>query len=84
MKKKREKIIVTGSAGFIGFSVCLKLLKRGEKVVGIDNHNNYYDPSIKEARVQKLLENQHYHHYKIDLIDNNILEEILLSIKSIL
>ena len=81
MKKKREKIIVTGSAGFIGFSVCLKLLKRGEKVVGIDNHNNYYDPSIKEARVQKLLENQHYHHYKIDLIDNNILEEIFQKFK---
>ena len=48
------KLIVTGSAGFIGFSLSLKLLDRGDFVIGIDNHNNYYDPKIKEARVKKL------------------------------
>ena len=46
--------IVTGSAGFIGFSVSLKLLERGDKIIGIDNHNDYYDPKIKDARLKKL------------------------------
>ena len=44
--------IITGSAGFIGFSLCMKLLQRGDHVVGIDNHNNYYDPELKDARVK--------------------------------
>ena len=46
-----KNIIVTGSAGFIGFSLCVKLLKLGGNVIGIDNHNDYYDPKIKAARV---------------------------------
>ena len=48
------KILVTGAAGFIGFSVAKKLLERGDDVVGFDNFNNYYDPSLKEARAQQL------------------------------
>lgn len=56
------KVLVTGAAGFIGFSVAKKLLERGDDVVGFDNFNNYYDPSLKEARVkqlQQLAENGH-------------------------
>ena len=49
------KLIVTGSAGFIGSSLCLKLLEREDDVIGIDNHNDYYDPQIKEARLARLL-----------------------------
>ena len=45
-----KKIIITGSAGFIGASLCIKLLERGDNIIGIDNHNDYYDPKIKEAR----------------------------------
>jgi UDP-glucuronate 4-epimerase len=48
------KILVTGAAGFIGFSVAKKLLERGDDVVGFDNFNDYYDPSLKEARAQQL------------------------------
>jgi UDP-glucuronate 4-epimerase len=48
------KVLVTGAAGFIGFSVAKKLLERGNDVVGFDNFNNYYDPSLKEARAQQL------------------------------
>ena len=54
MNNDKNKILVTGSAGFIGFSLCVKLLEKGKKVLGIDNHNNYYDPKIKQARLRIL------------------------------
>src|ERR1700737_2925364 len=46
-------ILVTGAAGFIGYHVTKRLLERGEAVVGIDNLNPYYDPKLKEARLQQ-------------------------------
>ena len=70
------KLIVTGSAGFIGSSLCTKLLERGDKVVGIDNHNDYYDPKIKEARVEKLIKQSNYQHCRIDLCDQKSLENV--------
>ena len=74
-------IIVTGSAGFIGHSVSLSLLERGENVIGIDNHNDYYDPEIKDARLTKLLKFSNYKHFKIDLADQVKLEEIFKNYK---
>ncbi len=71
-----NKIIVTGSAGFIGSAVCIKLLERGEDVVGIDNHNDYYDPELKQARLKRNEKYKNYQHYKIDLCDQNGLEKI--------
>jgi UDP-glucuronate 4-epimerase len=47
-------ILVTGAAGFIGAAVCERLLGRGERVVGIDNLNSYYDPALKQARLARL------------------------------
>ena len=44
------KVLVTGSAGFIGSALSIRLLDRGDTVIGIDNHNDYYDPALKEAR----------------------------------
>ena len=74
-------IIVTGSAGFIGFSVCTKLLERGDVVIGIDNHNDYYDPKIKEARIKKLEKYSTYKHNKVDISDHASLEIIFKKYK---
>ncbi len=70
------KILVTGSAGFIGFSLCKKLLERGDFVIGVDNHNNYYDPNLKEERLKELLKVKNYQHFKIDISDGNSLKKI--------
>ena len=70
------KIIVTGSAGFIGFSLCMMLLERGDSIIGIDNHNNYYDPKIKESRLQQLTKYSNYQHYRVDLSDQSSLDKI--------
>lgn len=48
------KYLVTGAAGFIGYHVCKALLLRGEQVVGLDNLNEYYDPQLKKARIERL------------------------------
>jgi UDP-glucuronate 4-epimerase len=73
---KKMKILVTGSAGFIGAHLCIKLLKRGDNVVGIDNLNNYYDPKLKIARLKRFLNNKKYKHYKIDLTNKQKLDKI--------
>ena len=62
MHNKLKKIIVTGSAGFIGFSVSRYLLEKGHHVIGIDNHNDYYDPTIKESRLKILKNHNNYNH----------------------
>lgn len=51
-------IVVTGAAGFIGYHVAKRLLARGDEVVGIDNLNDYYDPSLKEARLARLADSR--------------------------
>ena len=76
MNNKTHKIIVTGSVGFIGASLCIKLLERGDNIIGVDNHSDYYDPKIKKARLKKLKKYQNYQHYKIDICDKKNLEDI--------
>jgi len=66
--------LVTGSAGFIGSNLVLCLLERGDKVIGIDNHNNYYDPAIKEARLARHADHPNYTHLRIDLADRQAIE----------
>lgn len=61
------KILVTGSAGFIGSALTLRLLERGNEVVGIDNHNDYYDPVLKEHRLARYNHHPKYIHNRIDL-----------------
>lgn len=61
------KVLVTGSAGFIGFHVCKALLAQGKSVVGIDNLNNYYDPALKQGRLEQLLPAANFDFSKLDL-----------------
>lgn len=60
-------IIVTGAAGFIGRFVALRLLERGEEVVGVDEFNAYYAPSLKEARVKALLDHPNFRLVRMDV-----------------
>ena len=62
-------ILVTGSAGFIGFSLARRLLAAGREVVGVDNLNPYYDPSLKAARLAILEQSPAYRHARLDLAD---------------
>ncbi len=75
------KILVTGSAGFIGSAVTLQLLARGDEVVGIDNHNNYYDPAIKEARLLRFAEHPNYTHFRVDIANRQAIDEIFKTFK---
>lgn len=61
--------LVTGAAGFIGSHLAIRLLERGESVVGIDNHNDYYDPTLKEARLMRFVDNPNYTHIRGDISD---------------
>ena len=65
------KVLVTGSAGFIGSALCIKLLERGDKVVGLDNHNDYYDPALKKARLARHVDHSNYSHVRMNLEDRH-------------
>jgi UDP-glucuronate 4-epimerase len=64
------KILITGSAGFIGSALSLRILQRGDQVIGIDNHNDYYDPALKRARLARHIDHSNYTHYHVDIEDN--------------
>lgn len=74
-------ILVTGAAGFIGSCLTVELLRRGDRVVGFDNHNNYYDPKLKEARVERFINHPNYQHEKADLSDVEALERVFSGYK---
>jgi UDP-glucuronate 4-epimerase len=70
------KVLVTGSAGFIGSALTLRLLARGDTVVGIDNHNDYYDPALKEARLARHADHPNYTHIRMSLEDREGIKEL--------
>ena len=74
-----DKVLVTGAAGFIGFHLSKRLLEDGYDVVGLDIVNDYYDPAIKEARLQILRPYEKFKFVKIDLADEKSMAELFRS-----
>ena len=75
-----KKVLVTGAAGFIGFSICNKLLENGINVHGLDNLNEYYDPRLKKARLE-ILTKKGMPFSKIDLADADKVKKLFNSYK---
>lgn len=65
------KILVTGTAGFIGNHLALRLLERGDEVIGIDNLNDYYDVNLKKARLARILDHKNYTDIRADIADRD-------------
>ena len=70
------KVLVTGAAGFIGSALSIRLLDRGDEVFGIDNHNDYYDPNLKEARLARHINHDSYTHIRMDIEDGKAVEAL--------
>lgn len=69
-------VLVTGAAGFIGFHLCKYLLERGEKVTGIDNLSDYYDVSLKQARLAQLETQKNFQFCKLDVADRSAIAQL--------
>ena len=76
-----EKILVTGSAGFIGYHLCKSLLDDDYEILGIDNTNDYYDPKLKHARLDQLAPFKNFTFEKIDIADRKSLTRSFQSFK---
>ena len=69
-------ILVTGAAGFIGFHLARHLLQQSRSVVGLDNVNDYYDVSLKEARLAELVRHNSFEFVRADLADRQVMAEL--------
>ena len=67
-------VLITGAAGFIGFHLAERLLQAGVKVAGLDNLNDYYDPALKAARLERLRQFEGFRFYQADLSDHEALD----------
>lgn len=74
-------ILVTGAAGFIGFHVAKRLLERGEEVVGVDNVNDYYDPTLKERRLALLAPFERFSLRRIDIADREAIDALFAELR---
>jgi UDP-glucuronate 4-epimerase len=75
------KVLVTGAAGFIGNHVALRLLSRGDEVVGVDNMNSYYDVGLKEARLRRIEPGLPFRHVRMDVADRSGIADLFASEK---
>lgn len=75
------KILVTGSAGFIGSALCLRLLERGDNVIGVDNLNDYYDVNLKRARLERNKAHVAYEESRVDIADRVALDGVFAAHK---
>jgi UDP-glucuronate 4-epimerase len=71
------KILITGSCGFIGFNLGLFLLEKGHKIYGIDNMNNYYDVSLKKARLERAA-HQNFQFIQVDLANRDLIADLFV------
>ena len=72
------KVLVTGAAGFIGSALCIRLLERGDEVIGIDNLNDYYDVNLKLARLERLKDYECFKFIKLEISDRVAVEELFV------
>lgn len=70
------KVLVTGTAGFIGNHLAIKLLERGDEVIGVDNLNDYYDVNLKKARLARILDHKNYTDVRADIADREAMEQL--------
>lgn len=78
------KILVTGAAGFIGFHTIMKLLDRGDEIIGLDNLNAYYDPTLKEKRLEMLNERKGFSFIKGDILDRKTVADAMKGVDRVL
>ena len=79
---KKQKILITGAAGFIGFSLCKKLLKnKNNEIIGIDNLNSYYSVKLKKERIKELKYKKNFRFFKLDLLEKSKLNDLFKKMK---
>ena len=70
------KVLVTGTTGFIGSALSIRLLDRGDAVIGIDNHNDYHDPALKKERLARHSDHPDYTHIRMNLEDREAMAKL--------
>lgn len=78
------KILVTGAAGFIGFHTIMKLLDRGDEIIGLDNMNAYYDPTLKEKRLEMLKARGGFSFIKGDILDRKTVADAMQGVDRVI
>ena len=74
---KKQKILITGAAGFIGYSLCQKLINdKNNEVIGLDNLNSYYSVKLKKERIKELNKAKNFQFFKLDLLEKNKLNDL--------
>ncbi len=77
----KYKILITGSAGFVGYHLSKTLIQSGHNIVGVDNMNDYYDIALKEDRLKQLSSNKNFDFRKVDLKEKQLIDQLFESEK---